>query len=594
MQFLRSNLVRTILIVFIVFLAVPFLFTDGKLQADTQPMVDGSSSSPVIVSKNPLSKFLNRVAGFYGFKKNKGQSLADKLQNSYDRQQAAREIAKAGGKDIESGALDADKSADGSYITASAGAAGAYKNSIGNAGKEEFVQEYVRMNGKTYDVVTDMQGRKFVAMEDGMVSFDELMNSTVSKEEFEAAQRLAPHLSEQELIEAIRSPGGVQGYLSRGGNNMFSNGDTPSAFGKDGGKQGNSSLFGLGGGMGASGGDDSFNENKTRLSEKYNRVNNSAAGSAGSLSMKYTAANAMNPETYVDAKTAAGLGITDRFIGANPKKFSALVTKSESSFEDSQNNSKNGAPEAITVALNSADTAIIPDNKKTLSFMTDTLLNGKKFEGTVDISGHKQVLENPWTVPNNIDNGSPAKSFYGSNVNTLSQTEKGNIYRLLATWEASDNVYNGSQKTIIKTMNEMKKPMNIVMIDGFEKGNVAAVRPDTFFYQVATGLFGNRVRNLAEKDNTINLDKLTQNKTNTIVVVPTEEGAKQLRKNGFNVVVFNQYAVTPEILNNFYADTLSVVEDIKKRPMVNPDQQRRVSEISNSLATRGNITPKGA
>lgn len=569
MQFLNNNGFRTAVIVFIIFLAIPFLFTDKQPTALT-PQQEASGGLPVGMTKNPLAKFFNRVASFYGLKKKAGQGL-DALNSYADAGSAAQNLGSLG---------------DDSPVTIEEGSAsGAPKGFVATEGAApssaagEVVQEYVRMDGKTYEVVKDPSGKKYVLTDKGPVSFDDLMASTVSKEEFEAAKKIAPSLSDDEIPYAIRSPYGVKGYLDRKTQGLLTYEDNPSLFGgPDGNLRGQrgSNLFGGPAGHSMFGGsDEAFDEAKSGLASKFAKARRDAAASAAprSIASSYSATGQVNGK-YAEPVVAelASLIVGKPVIG-NAEKAGIVPTpkeqdgsqKQEKTFAFEDVEAGKAAKRAISseVPLTRADKGIIAESKDTRKIMTDELRGGVIFSGKFTDCPHNEKCEpetNAWIFPNDIDLKNPALSFYQINKDALSDDI--NDKKLYDKVEKSDKVYKETIPQIASNKPKIGR-ISYLMIDGKEEGGaLKLVNPNSYHYKVFKGLIGN-AEDVAAGEK-IDPKKINPNKT--IFVVPDKETAANLKKSGFNVVEFEKYAVTPDRLTGFYNDTLKVVQNMASAP----------------------------
>jgi hypothetical protein len=566
MQFLNNNGFRTAVIVFIIFLAIPFLFTDKQPTALT-PQQEASGGLPVGMTKNPLAKFFNRVASFYGLKKKAGQGL-DALNSYADAGSAAQNLGSLG---------------DDSPVTIEEGSAsGAPKGFVATEGAAtsaaagEVVQEYVRMDGKTYEVVKDPSGKKYVLTDNGPVSFDDLMASTVSKEEFEAAKKIAPSLSDDEIPYAIRSPYGVKGYLDRKTRGLLTYEDNPSLFGgPDGNLRGQrgSNLFGGPSGHSMFGGsDEAFDEAKSGLASKFAKARRDAAASAAprSIASSYSATGQVNGK-YAEPVVAelASLIVGEPVIG-NAEKAGIVPAKEQISSEANKSSSFGAVKRGETKNKEIADSiflsskeekGVIAESKDTRDLMTYDLRGGIPFYGKFTDCNANEKCEpqkNAWVFPNQIDIKKPALSFYQENMESLSGDNSQNVYDEIIK---SDVQY---QTTIPKIAENKPKigRISYLMIDGTENGAIKLVSPNSYHYQVFKGLIGNA--DDVSQGGKIDPKKINPNKT--IFVVPDKETANNLQKAGFNVVEFEKYAVTPKRLTDFYGDTLKVVQNMASAP----------------------------
>ncbi len=588
MQFLNNNGFRTAVIVFIIFLAIPFLFTDKQPTALT-PQQEASGGLPVGMTKNPLAKFFNRVASFYGLKKKAGQGI-DNLNSYADAGSAAQNLGSLG-DDSPVTIEEASSGAPKGFVATDGGAQGADVQ----ASAGEVVQEYVRMDGKTYEVVKDPSGKKYVLTDNGPVSFDELMASTVSKEEFEAAKKIAPSLSDDEIPYAIRSPYGVKGYLDRKTRGLLTYEDNPSLFGGlDGNLRGQrgSNLFGGPSGHSMFGGnEEAFDEAKSGLASKFAKAKRDAAAAAAprSIASSYSATGQVNGK-YAEPVVAelASLIANEPVIGNAEKAGIVEKDKKTKSFDEIESNKKNDAA-SQKIELKKDDKGIIVESKSARELMTNELRDGKPFIGNYTNCDAKEKCapeENPWIFPNQIDMTQPALSFYQANKEPLYNdiTDK----ELYDKVESSDKVYKEIIPQIASNKPKIGK-ISYLMIDGNEQGNIKLVNPNSYHYQVFKGLIGNA--DDVAQGGKIDPKKINPNKT--IFVVPDKETANNLRESGFNVVEFEKYAVTPNRLTGFYNDTLKVVQNMASAPnkKLTPSEEAMrkqvVAELSGSNKKKG-------
>lgn len=420
MQFLNNNGFRTAVIVFIIFLAIPFLFTDKQPTALT-PQQEVSGGLPVGMTKNPLAKFFNRVASFYGLKNKAGQGI-DSLNSYADAGSAAQNLSGLG-DDSPVTIEEASSGAPKGFVATDGGAQGADVQ----ASAGEVVQEYVRMDGKTYEVVKDPSGKKYVLTDNGPVSFDELMASTVSKEEFEAAKKIAPSLSDDEIPYAIRSPYGVKGYLDRKMQGLLTYEDNPSLFGgPDGNLRGQrgSSLFGGPSGHSMFGGnEEAFDEAKSGLASKFAKAKRDAAEAATprSIASSYSATGQVNGKYKEPVVAEIASLIVGKPVIGNAEKAGIVPSQGQKESEEKKSSSFGAVKRGETKNKEISDSiflsskeekGIIAESKETRDIMTDELRGGIPFYGKFTDCNANEKCEpqkNAWVFPNQIDIKKPKK-----------------------------------------------------------------------------------------------------------------------------------------------------------------------------------------
>ncbi len=597
MQFLNNNAFRTAVIVFIIFLAIPFLFTDKQPTALT-PQQEASGGLPVGMTKNPLAKFFNRVASFYGLKNKAGQGL-DALNSYADAGSAAKNLGGLG--DDSPVTMEEASSGSPKGFIAMEGSASSSQSADGQSSAGEAVQEYVRMDGKTYEVVKDPSGKKYVLTDNGPVSFDELMASTVSREEFEAAKKIAPSLSDDEIPYAIRSPYGVKGYLERKMQGLLTYEDNPSLFGgPDGNLRGQrgTNLFGGPSGHSMFGGnEEAFDEAKSGLASKYARARRDAADAVAprSIASSYSATGQVNGKykepvvaeiaSLIVGKPVIGNAERAGIVPLQDKKEEPKQEAKTSSFEDVEAGKAAKKKISSEVSLTRTDKGIIAESKDARDLMTDELRDGVPFFGKFTDCNSNEKCEpekNAWIFPNKTDINSPGMDFFENN--TILKNSQVDFDK----WKGSDDKYREIRPLI--SANKPKTGMlSYLMIDGKEdNGSIKLVNPNSYHYQVFKGLIGNA-------DDVAQGGKIDPKKINpnTIFVVPDKETANNLQKAGFNVVEFEEYAVTPKRLTNFYGDTLKVVESMatgtnkKLTPSEEAMRRQVVAELSGSNKKKG-------
>ena len=565
MRVFKSNTTRIVIACFIIFMAIPFIFVESS---------DGVKSSNVSIpmesSANPLSKIIDRIGSFYGFKKKPARA-------SFDKKGTALASAKHSGRALPSSsnaprraedASSSDISLDLGDIPAAPSAAGGPSVSASRSPKLPQVKEYIRMDGDTYDVVTDPAGRKFVAMPDGFVPYEKLMADTVSQEEFDAARAQAPHLEDWEIFEALRSPGGLPAYLASGGNNVFYKDGTPGYYSKDA-KEG-SRVFGSRSGR-AGADDEIYDERKLNESISKNSVTLTASsgkgGVSGSVRNKYVEAKKNDPSSPDNEKTLAEL-INNGIVIGDERINATSVSSDRRSFKDNKN--EKTAPTSLsTLAL--ADKSVNSYMAKTMNIQSLTVKgeNGKE-------SGEYQ-----WIYPNKINEDKPGKNFYDANIDFFSGKIDDSIFY------TSDELYTKNSEMIQNIVKDNNLKLKIAMVDGIDEDNkVKAVKKDTFHYQVVKS-FLDGTDNFGEEINVKPYEK-----ADTLLIVPDKASLARLKAAGYNAVLFNKYAITPKDTEAFYVNALSAVEDMAQAKKEGADKKKEVlakmSDVSNArVGVRG-------
>lgn len=539
MRAFKSNTTRIVIACFIIFMAIPFIFVESSGDGKRSDV-----SIPMETSSNPLAKIIDRIGSFYGFKKRPSRA-------SFNKSGAA--VASDGGEVLASlkrsaevapgsGMDGADSPAAGGDIFSSDGSSGVSVSGGGAvpAGRLPQVKEYVRMDGETYEVITDPAGRKFVAMPDGFVPYEKLMSDTVSQEEFDAARAQAPDLEDWEIFEALRSPGGLPAYLARGGNNVFYRGDTPGYYDRDG-KEG-SRLFGLRSSGRGGEEDDIYDERKLIKSiiENKEKLASSKGGISGGMRVKYVegkkAQDDDNPDN-ADTQTLASL-IENGVIIGDEKVGLKAASNSQRSFRERSK---------------------VPEVNKTIKLKDESVnIYMAKAMGVADFSKVDEKgenLQNPWVYPETLGlDNIPGKNFFDSNANVFADKEY-----IKDNFKQSDNLY----QSIIIDIKDLKTKNNLdiklAVVDGLEEdGKIKAVSKDTFHYKI--------IERLIEGEDKFGpyVDIKPADKADTLLVVSDPDTLNNLKKAGYNAVLFNNYAITPYDMSNFYTSTLKEVANMAR------------------------------
>ena len=546
MRIFKGNTIKIAVACFIIFMAIPFIFVESSdLKKGQSPTI------PMEQSANPLTRFLDRIGSFYGFKKaNKGNTV--KAGNSsFDKAPVNLASAKKQGRFIEPGNLRKDKNPEDLQRGTDA-KTGIVPNTVpsGKARLPE-VKEYVRMDGGTYEVIKDHEGRKYVALPDGFVPYEKLMSDTVSQEEFEAAKVQAPQLEDWEIFEALRTPGGLNAYLANGGRNTYSaNNNRSSQNSKYGNKEG-TRLFGRPGSGKAELNDDIYDERKLTASIQANKgilVSGGKGSNIGrsltdSLKDKYNDINKNNDNDKNDTSDFSSLISNGVVIGSDVIKLK-VDGNGRGSFKSSGGTSY-------------SDTTIKP-KADVNSYMAKTM--NENIMPKTDINGNP--VDNIWIYPENFEGYTPGTLF--ANVNHIS-----------VSFEESDKIYKDGKKKIEDIKVNIPN-LKVALIDGIEGQQVKSVDSKTYQYKMVEGLTG------VHPLNDINIGP--EEKSETLVIVSDTDTFNGLKKAGYNVVLFNNFAITPSDTENFYQDTVNTVKNMAQEKQLADAKTAKKAKNSAVLA----------
>lgn len=562
MRIFKGNTIKIAVACFIIFMAIPFIFVESsdvkKGQGPTIPMEQ---------SANPITRFLDRIGSFYGFKKGHKGKSAKAVNSSFDKAPLNLASAKKQGRFIPPGNLRERKNPEDLQQASDAKTGIIPDNAPSVKAKLPEVKEYVRMDGGTYEVIKDHEGRKYVALPDGFVPYEKLMSDTVSQEEFEAAKAQAPQLEDWEIFEALRTPGGLPAYIANGGSNTYSkNNNYGAQHSKYANKEG-TRLFGRAGSGKGGLDDDIYDERKLAQSIQANKgtLNGNHAALTSSLKNKYNDVNKNND--------------TDNAVNANNEDFSSLIgtgivigydnNVNVKGLDNNQGRqtfaSRNTAAQTQTIT----PVGVVGDKQERVNDYMARVMEIDTFYGTDD-KGNK--LNNPWIYPQNIETDrTPGAEFYNSNSNRLNEI-------IRDKFTESDQVYARS-KDEINGLRESIPNFKIAVVDGIDaNGQVQSVDINKFHYKIVQGLTG--AKPLSGKY----LNIKPEEKADTLVVVSDADSFNRLKRAGYNVVIFNNFAITPADTENFYGETALVVENMARAKQLADAQAAKKPKNSADLA----------
>ena len=600
-KFFNNNAVRAAIVFFLVFMAIPFFFTEPQREVEEE---DQFSSAPVVISQNPLSKIFDRVARFYGIKKSAGTSA----RNAADLSGLGADIYGPGGSLQASARRGADASAKGG--AAAKGGQGGFasyasegQGSIPSRSHQaEAVQEFVRMNGKTYEVKTDASGKKVVLMEDGPVSFNKLMAQTVSREDFRAAKKAAPHLQGWQIAEAIHYaqqnnwPGGAPAFLKSDEYRRFTESGANSLFADAGGAGG----WGSGGVSGAAAG--SAGTSGGSEGGRY------SGGGASTFGGKLAAAKAA--ESKAAAASLPKAGIVPSAVAA--EVLSTALAKQV--IGDMEPGYKLEPPKALQLNMLEEGVArdqsvvdlkdkgstdnFIPQSKEMRERMTSALLgDGEAFVGyyNIETKDENGIVKNipmeekdPWMFPKLTKEKAltPAAAFYDENSARLRYSKKEDPelgpYRLRSTWEKVD-------KHLVDTMEEMYKdqqpnaPVRLLVRDG------GTNKENSYHYQVARIALSGAPDKVKVEDAVVDRDGNVDPKYHAYPITFDKKTAADIKAGGAPAALWEGGISGPREMWDFFDSIKKNMSDYANnvnRPQVNTDRENISGQHKNNLAEK--------
>lgn len=563
MRIFKDNSFRILLVIFVLFLALPLLFTEPS----STPVGKGasykegelmSSSSALPVSSNPFKAMLD---GYF-----------DKFSKFYKLPFAANTVKNQLGTSAILFNTEEDARA---FVSAQTGRGGG--SSAGGVGGGQAAPSPARqmrevgrvyLDGTDYFPVMSDGSSYMVYTPQGLVPYDLFTNDYVPQEDIEKARALAPGLSDDEIALALKTVG-LNEYLSavaRDGHENTYNRLTkmldinPQAFGYGyaapdgrgafggpsfggGGSYamgGSGSFGGGGGGSGAiiiGGGDTDMEGN---LAQKYSSASSGFKGVGRVYDPKVLAQGAGK-----DGKQDGG---EDVFAQFGPTRIAG-----------SEKTKQMMKPKDNDISIEMAKFLGLPDNEK-----LDLLL------------------------PNTFDEN-PAKRVYFLNSSPESDSRK-----ILERCKSSDEVYKATSDAISANVKELGYTPQVVLIDGNASGYLIAINDDTFYGTLVKELLGgskylNDNLTYKEKGTTkenaifdlevVDKKKLNDKKANVIVFVRSEKEKKLLEDDGYTYVIDWNYAVTPEKLNkNVYEPLQAAVADMLAKKEANTKKMQELVE----------------
>ncbi|MDR0953737.1 MAG: hypothetical protein LBM71_06175 [Elusimicrobiota bacterium] len=588
MRFVKDNSIRIIAILIVLFLTAPFLIP--KIEVDGEPAlsVSDEASETVLITQTPLQRFFERVMDFYDF--TNGFTDGHSLDNLDDKllaftktkikknnsasfmSQPARSIGvnnainRAQNNNLEESGLNFGSSNQQAFI--GQGQAGANNARLAKA------SDFVRLGGKTYPVNQDANGQKFVITPNGKIPFEALWASSVSQKDFNAAKLKAPYLSDDEIFLALRSPYGFEGYLARRAQN-------PNAF------KNSASFSGGGIGGGSSG---SQGKAAPSLSANYAKARQLASGAKGSYGLGATATEQDAKQIQATNKQNANIRQVDKpspcvFCNMQEvKKGDAAISVNTQGIgvfnETPRQPTTFGQPDNNVIPIQirtKQPNSFVLQNEDTRNIMTQELLEeGQTFVAQDEYGAQ---IKNPWFFPTGpLEENTPNSQFYRFNNDILKNSNKTKP----RDWTLADREYNTVKKNIEKDKKELGN-IKMAMLDGGNTKEAESVPSDVFQYKMMASLLGAKP---AVKDGElVNIDAIEKNNLQGeyVFYVSDAPRAENLKDRGFNVVLYQDYAVTPANNTKAFKDTDAVVKNILAAKHAAPPEVAKIGELKEAL-----------
>ena len=233
MDFLKRNSGKVALIAIIAFFTLPFIYGNEE-EEDFSPFAVRSGMS---YQANPISKLANKIASFYGFSKpvqndtmassKRTDSIKDRVSFSKENPFGFQGQSKsknnnlvASSKTFKNFDFDMDDFAKQNPK------AHTNTNSSLNSRSSKIndpVKGYVTVNGKHYDVIEDAKGERYVVTPQGHIPYKEVMQRTVSQEEFAKAKKRMPGANDMEILQTLQQEKERQAYSAKANSKNYQN-----------------------------------------------------------------------------------------------------------------------------------------------------------------------------------------------------------------------------------------------------------------------------------------------------------------------------------------------------------------------------------
>lgn len=575
-------------IIFVVaFLILPFFVPyedEGKVSAPLGEYSIEEEEKPEV-----FTRMIDRVSSFYRLKRKKRNYVkADnpkEVQNdktaSLKKQNSAKKQTPAdnGGKNVSSREHFSGGEKTGENFS--------------NAYSAPSAPDMAELNGSLYKIMPDHYGNKYVITNGGPVPLKSFLanGGRVVKPTYSSGRERAASGGRDTYASAVH-PKYMRGNSSKqnvshfetvnknsaahGSLTGFSNGraSLPSE------ESGNSNYASFGSGKDKfSVGPYDFNSDNGGFDDLKGNLKSSSGGSSG---QRTEPAETRIPKAY-KLQNAQPI-LSDKSISVTDASNSKNVSESEefstgddlgedwgdgdSSEPVTENKPNAGNSDAVSRIIEKGDSSdgFIPSDDFTRRAMTEELLGGRSFYGTA--GNAKVVVQDPWVLPNFVED-QPGKAFVSKNTNIIGEEQRNLLFD-------SDKTYIQNKEIIAASTKGASTAL--VMINGQKDPYTMLTMPEnSYYYQVTAGLLNNNVRKV-ENNGSVDLNKIDRNKT--LVVVPEQPLAENLRKDGYKVALFDRYIVTPRNLINFYTQTASAVNEIESSKQADLENKKKDIALS--------------
>ncbi len=204
MSFLRKNSGKIALVVLIAFFTLPFIYGNQE-EEDFSPF---AVKSGMPYQANPISRLADRIASFYGFSRPSAEDRTSAIKGKVANHHVFNKESSSAGLTSQDNTLlasskrySSDKSSSTQPSTISA-ASNSYSNAYSKSNSP--IKGYVKVNGNDYKVIEDAKGEKYIVTPKGHVPYRELVQNTVSEQEFLAAKKRMPNANDIEILQTLQ------------------------------------------------------------------------------------------------------------------------------------------------------------------------------------------------------------------------------------------------------------------------------------------------------------------------------------------------------------------------------------------------------
>lgn len=576
-------------IIFVVaFLILPFFVPyedEGKASAPLGEYSIEEEEKPEV-----FTRVIDRVSSFYRLKRKKrpyvkadnpkevqnGKTASLKKQNPAQKQTPSE----SGGRSVSSRERFSEEGNPGKNFP--------------NAYSASSAPDMAELNGNLYKIMPDHYGNKYVITSGGPVPLKSFLanGGRVVKPVYSSGRERAAAGGGNTYASAIH-PKYVRGNSSRqnashfetanknsashGSLTGFSHGRASLPSGEN--RNSNYASFGSGKDKFSVGPYD-FNSDNGGFDDLKGNLKSSSGGKSSSSaeeSSKERAPKAYKLQNVQPILSDKSISVADASNSKNVSDSEEFLTgddlgedwgDGDSSEPVTGNKPNAGNSDAVSRVIEKGDSTdgFIPSDDFTRRAMTEELLGGRSFYGTAGDA--KVVVQDPWVLPNFVED-QPGKAFVNENTNIIGEEQRNLLFD-------SDKTYIQNKEIIAASTKGDSTAL--VMINGQKDPYTMLTMPEnSYYYQVTAGLLNNNVRKV-ENNGSVDLNKIDRNKT--LVVVPEQPLAENLRKDGYKVALFDRYIVTPRNLINFYTQTASAVNEIETAKQADLENKKKDIALS--------------